>query len=105
MGWKEQVESTSLNVASQHFDLKHLQRQQAAMNTKLDLVLKLVQEQMTRMGDRLIEMAMVNNGMGRDAAIHRRSLTEEASTPPVDLWQDTPENEWPPKNHDALNMP
>lgn len=105
MGWKEQVESTSLNVASHLIEIRHLQRQQAAMNTKLDLVVKLVQEQVTRMGDRLIEMAMVNNGMGRDAATHRRSLAEETVTPPQDLWQENPENEWPPKGFDALSMP
>ncbi len=105
MGWKEDLREVEHNTDKVFIQLGSMERRQAAMNTKIDLVVRLVQEQMTRMSDRLIEMAMVNNGMGRDAAIHRRSLTEEAPTPPADLWQDNPENEWPPKGHDALNLP
>ena len=58
-----------------------------------------------RMADRLIEMAMVNTGESRDAAIHRRSLGETVPPEQGDLWQESPETEWPPKGCDAVNMP
>ena len=59
-----------------------------------------------RMADRLIEMAMVNRGQGRNAAIHRRSAADDVTSPEHgDLWQENEDTEWPPKGHDALNLP
>ena len=45
-----------------------------------------------KLSDKLVEMAMVNQGMGREAASHRRSQTVEDPIPPLDssdeLWDE-----------------
>ncbi|KKN17687.1 hypothetical protein LCGC14_0963460 [marine sediment metagenome] len=105
MGWKEDLKEIGIRTQGLQTHLGMLDRRQIMMNRKIDLVVKSIQDQMTRMGDRLIEMAMVNNGMGRDAAIHRRSLNEDPKESPSDLWEDNSETEWPPRGCDALNMP
>lgn len=108
MSWKE-----SLAELDRRMDMmiRHLGTLQAAvMNHSKEV--RLLRETVAkgnksadRMADRLIEMAMVNKGMGRDAAIHRRSLQDEAPLEQQDLWQESPEEEWPPKGFDAINMP
>ncbi len=57
-----------------------------------------------RMADRMIEMAMVNQGRAMEAASHRRTL-DEKSTEKADLWQDSPDTQWPPPGCDTVNIP
>ena len=72
------------------------------LRAQMELVAKNKGESAERMADRLIEMAMVNKGLGRDASIHRRYVKDDK---PEDLWQDTPEKPWPPPGCDELRMP
>jgi predicted nucleic acid-binding Zn-ribbon protein len=98
MGWKDE-----LITANEKLD--RLTKLLVVISRKVEDVERKVDHQSRssdRMADRLIEMAMVNKNMGREAVSHRRALEEET---PSDLWQDTPETEWPPKGHDALTMP
>lgn len=112
MSWKDDL--TSLLETTSHLEkmMKLLQTQMALQSKKLDHLQRTVEaaeknkgQSADRMADRLIEMAMVNKGMTYDAATHRRSLGQQ--TPPElnDLWQDSPETEWPPKGYDAVRMP
>ncbi len=59
-----------------------------AMSLVVDTQGKLVD----KLSDKLVEMAMVNQGMGREAASHRRSQTVEDPIPPLDssdeLWDE-----------------
>lgn len=57
-----------------------------------------------RMADRLIEMAMVNQGQSATAAGHRRSL-DESTEKEGDPWQDSPDTQWPPPGCDVVSMP
>ena len=57
------------------------------------------------LADRMIEMAMVRQGNSEMAATHRRTLSEQLVPDEADLWQDSPETEWPPPGHDAIAMP
>lgn len=112
MGWKETLVSLEEQVTRMNGMLRVMQGQ-TALNTKKIEALRVAVEtsektrgqSADRMADKLIEMAMVNQGLGRDAAIHRRSQTIETPEQPSDMWQDTPGTEWPPKGCDALNMP
>jgi len=56
-----------------------------------------------RMADRMIEMAMVNKGQGREAAGHRRSLDEHVEDT-TDLWKNAGDD-WPPPGCDSMEMP
>lgn len=75
-----------------------------AMRVLLDDQIKNQSRAADRMADRMIEMAMVNQGGAREAAGHRRSL-DEKPTEGVDLWQDDPNTQWPPVGCDELRMP
>jgi len=108
MSWKESLAElgTKMDMMIRHLgtlqasvmhytkEIKALQEAVARGNKSAD-----------RMADRLIEMAMVNKGMGRDAAIHRRSLSDDTPSEQQDLWQESPEEEWPPKGFDSINIP
>lgn len=110
MSWKEDLATLVDRV--DHLDkvMKYLHATMTVQSKKIDQLIRVVEaatnergQSMDRMADRLIEMAMVNKGMSRDAAIHRRSLGEQTQV--QDLWQDSPDTEWPPKGYDALSMP
>ena len=73
-----------------------------ALRVQVESMVKNKGESADRMADRLIEMAMVNKGLGRDASVHRRYVQDDK---PADLWQESPDTEWPPKGHDAISMP
>lgn len=75
-----------------------------AMRVLIDENIKNQSRAADRMADRMIEMAMVNSGRSVEAASHRRTLDEK---PPegADLWQDTPDTQWPPPGTVALDMP
>jgi hypothetical protein len=110
MGWKEDLSTLVSTVSHLEKTVKYLQTYIIAQTKKMGQLTQSVEtlrkergQSIDHMADRLIEMAMVNKGMSRDAAIHRRSLGEEPL--PQDPWQDSPDAEWPPSGYDALNMP
>lgn len=111
MSWKEQIEKIAEDVRGTAKMLRVLQGQ-TAINSKRIEALRVMIEQVEktrsrsadRMADRLIEMAMVNQGGAAVAASHRRSLNEELPES-TDHWQDSPEIQWPPPGCDAMDMP
>ncbi len=111
MGWKEDLAHIVEDNERTQKLLIVLQGQMAMSNKKIEAMRVLLDEQIKnqsraadRMADRIIEMAMVNQGGAREAAAHRRTLDEK----PVegeDLWQDDPNTQWPPPGCDAVSMP
>lgn len=57
-----------------------------------------------KMADKLIEMAMVQQGANKSASIHRRSQVDMMEEGHSDPWQEK-DNEWPPAGCDELRMP
>ncbi len=111
MGWKNNLEHISWAVQRIEKLLRVLQGQTAVNSKRIEAMRVLLDQQIKnqsraadRMGDRLIEMAMVNQGGSREAASHRRTL-DEKPVEEADLWQDNPETQWPPPNCDAIIMP
>jgi hypothetical protein len=107
MGWKEDLKRTADGIARHDAILKGITSLLAAQSkriSELTHTVKTMSSAADRMADRLIEMAMVNNGAPRDASIHRRALQDEVPQEQADLWQDNPSTEWPPPGHDALNL-
>lgn len=111
MSWKDDLKQiTEQNERLMHM-MKVLQGQ-GVLNAKRIEALKLIIDQQTeganrsadRMADRMIEMAMVNQGRSVEAASHRRTL-EESIVGGVDLWEDDPDSQWPPPGCDAVQMP
>lgn len=94
------------------FDLMtcHIGTLQASImegNRKLEALRTVVESQSKladKLADKLVQMAMVNQGMGREAAGHRRAATEPSSVD-EDLWKDEKHAEWPPPGHDSITMP
>ena len=112
MSWKEMLKKLCCQMTAVETMLRVLQGQvavnskrMAALRTMIETSEKNKGQSVDRMADRLIEMAMVDKGMGRSAAIHRRSLQDEVPSEQQDLWQESPEEEWPPKGFDAINLP
>lgn len=106
MKWRETLESTYARVRIIRDEVVEVKRGQIAMNAKLDMVCRSVQDQVTRMADRVIEMAMVNQG-GRSDAVKHRHVTRLDDRVPEDTgdpWAEQ-QDDWPPKGHDSLNMP
>lgn len=112
MSWKEtltgldeKITTLTRLVTSLHGQVAIHNKRVEALRVAIETSERSRSQSADRMADRLIQMAMVNNGMGRDAAIHRRAQRDEVPAEQGDLWQENPETEWPPKGHDALNMP
>ena len=112
MSWKDDLTNLVEVVNRLEKRVKVLQAQIAVYGKQIDALRQVVGsveknggQSADRMADRLIEMAMVNTGESRDAAIHRRSLGETVPPEQGDLWQESPEDEWPPKGCDAVRMP
>lgn len=111
MSWKEDI-TTLVDQNGRIMKLLQVLQGQVAINSKRIEAMRVILDQSEktrsraadRMADRLIEMALVNGGMGREAAGHRRSLEE---TPPegTDPWQDSPETQWPPPGFTEVSMP
>lgn len=105
MSWKEDV-SSKLGTLER---MVKVMAGQTALNSKRIEAMRVMIEQSDktrsraadRMADRMIEMAMVNQGKAVEAAAHRRSL-EEGSEELGDPWQDSPETQWPPPGCDEL---
>ncbi len=111
MGWKDDL-VTIVEQNSRIVKLLQVLQGQTVINSKriesmrvlLDGQIKNQSRSADRMADRMIEMAMVNNGKADMAATHRRTL-DEKDVEGRDLWQDNPETQWPPAGCSALNMP
>ncbi len=111
MSWKDDLKKLLEGIDGLHQTLKVNQALIVGNSKRLGVLegrLKALETNQSRvadrMGDRLIEMAMVQQGGTRDAAIHRRAL-DEGEPEQNDLWQESPETEWPPKGCDAINLP
>lgn len=108
MSWKDEIISKLHNLEK----MVQVLSGQIARNSKKTEDLRIMVEQSEktrsrsadRMADRLIEMALVNQGMGREAAAHRRSL-DEGTEKEGDPWQDLLETQWPPSGTDEVHMP
>lgn len=108
MSWKEEM-SEKLDVLAK---LLRVLQGQTAINSKRIEAMRVMMEQTEktrsraadRMADRIIEMAMVNQGKADMATSHRRTLDETPEEEP-DPWQDSPEAQWPPPGCDAVTMP
>lgn len=60
-------------------------------NRKLETLRVVVDSQsklVDKLTDRLVEMAMVNQGMGREAAGHRRAQEDTSTPEPEELWDE-----------------
>lgn len=111
MSWKEDL----TKIVEQNEKLMHMMaviQGQGVLNAKriealkviLDSHMKGTSRSADRMADRIVEMAMVNQGKADMATAHRRTL-EETPVEGADLWQDSPETQWPPPGCDELRMP
>lgn len=111
MGWKDEIAA----IREQQDIIENLirmvqgqvvlnNRRIEAMQTLLGNQIKNQSRSADRMADRMIEMAMVNSGRSIEAASHRRTL-DEKPTEGADLWQDSPNTQWPPPGCDAVQMP
>ena len=110
MSWKEDI-TTLVEQNGRIVKMLQYLQAQVAINNKRVETMRAVMDQSEktrsraadRMADRLVEMAMVNQGNSREAAGHRRALEEvpEGSDP----WQDSPETQWPPPGCTEVSMP
>lgn len=103
MGWKKDLSSLVVEVDILRIELATVRKSLLSVNAKLDLLTKTNQEQVTKMSDRLIEMAMVRQGFPAPASVHRNAARMEQSVEEPDNWTD--DDKWPPKGHVAMNMP
>ena len=112
MSWKDDL----TKVIEQNEKMLHMMaiiQGQGVLNSKriealkviIDAQIKGAGRSADRMGDRLIEMAMVRQGRPVEAAAHRRSLDEVQDQEGSDPWADDPESQWPPPGCDAVNIP
>jgi len=111
MSWKDDITKMVEQQDTIERLLRVLQGQIALNSRKIDALKVIVDNQIVtqsraadRMADRMIEMAMVNRGATVEAASHRRTL-DEKPVEGADLWQDSPDTQWPPPGCDAVNMP
>jgi hypothetical protein len=112
MNWKEQIEKMSEQMETVTKLLRVLQGQ-TAINSKRIEAMRVIVEQAEktrshaadRMADRMIEMAMVNQGKAVEAVSHRRSLEEGSQREEGDPWQDSPDTQWPPPGCDVISVP
>lgn len=111
MSWKNELTRVGEKIDTVVRMLQVIQGQTAINGKRIEAVRVLLDQQIKnqsraadRMADRLIEMAMVNKDKAREAASHRRTLNEE-EVEGKDLWQDSPNTQWPPPGCDAVNIP
>lgn len=105
MSWRQEITRLVGEVDMLNVRMANVSKSLVAVNAKLDLLTKTNQEQVTKLADRLVEMAMVQNGFSTPASVHRNAARmEQPPDPPgegPDLWED----KWPPDGHVAINMP
>lgn len=106
MSWKDDLRDVSAMSKQNFHRLAAMEKRQEVMNTKLDLIQRLVQDQVAKMADRVIEMAMVQQGGLSDANSHRRvaGLDDKIPEATEDIWADE-KDDWPPPGCAALEMP
>jgi hypothetical protein len=110
MSWKEDI-TTLVDQNGRIVKLLQVLQGQVAINSKRIEAMRVIMDQSEktrsraadRMADRLVEMAMVNQGSSDMATSHRRSLEEVPEG--ADPWQDSPETQWPPPGHTEVSMP
>lgn len=111
MSWKDDLS----NIVEQNKKLMHMvaviqgqevlaAKRMEALKVIIDQQIKGASRSADRMADRMIEMAMVQNGSPEMAATHRRTLDESLEAE-ADLWQDSLDTQWPPPGCDELRMP
>ena len=111
MSWKDDLQNLTKQMEQMTHMLTVIQGQ-GVLNAKRIEALKVIfdshvkgaSRSADRMADRIVEMAMVNQGKADMATAHRRTL-EETPVEGADLWQDSPETQWPPPGCDELRMP
>ena len=110
MSWKDDLEAIKEQNVTLLKMLQVLTSQVALASQRTDKMRALVDEMVKsqgraadRMADRIIEMALVNQGQGAAAVSHRRSLDEKLPEG-TDLWEDKPETQWPPPGCTAVDM-
>ncbi len=111
MSWKDDI-VTMVEQNSRIAKLLQVLQGQTAINSKrieamrvlLDGQIKNQSRAADRMADRMIEMAMVNNGKADMAATHRRTL-DEKDMEGADPWQDSLDTQWPPPGCTEIKMP
>lgn len=111
MSWRDDL-ATAVEQNEKVIRLLQVLQGQVAINSKrieamrvlMDDQIKNQSRSADRMADRMIEMAMVNSGRSVEAASHRRTLDEKPAEG-ADLWQDSPDTQWPPPGCDAVQMP
>lgn len=84
---EQKLDEVSRFMVALEMQVSEGNRKIEAMSLVLDIQGKLVD----KLSDKLVEMAMVNQGMGREAASHRRSQTveNEPSPPEIEeLWDE-----------------
>lgn len=109
MSWKDDLQQIIKQTDTLGHMLKVIQGQGVlnakrieALKVMIDSQIKGASRSADRMADRMIEMAMVRQGKPEMAATHRRVLDENPEG--TDLWQDSPETQWPPPGCDAVRM-
>lgn len=109
MSWKHDIEAIDRATRSTQNDIKAVKNAILAMSAKVSIMERKMDKMMSllqgseRMADKLIEMAMVQRGMGREATSHRRA--QETMPDNGDPWSNNDENQWPPPGYDAVTMP
>lgn len=91
------------NATVMEMQISSVSRSLIAVNAKLDLLTKVNQEQVTKLADRLVEMAMVRQGSPGPASVHRSAARMEKPAEGPDLWES--EDKWPPEGHVSMEMP
>ena len=105
--WKDDLAGVREDLNATQKFMDSLYRQQVAMSTKLDLMHRLIQDQVAKMADRLIEMAMISQGgVGRkDANLHRQVANQDDQTPENDnIWGEH-KDDWPPPGTVSMELP
>lgn len=106
MSWRQELKDMALEVTEIRTELTRIKRVEMSVNAKLDVLSRTIHEQLVRVVDRIIEMAMVNQGGRSDAVKHRHVARLDDQTPEKtdDPWAEE-QDDWPPPGADVMNMP
>lgn len=111
--WQDLHSQTFAAVIAKLDALLHLMKDMVLLEGKIETLEETVLERLTRMEasqvdsgklvDRLIEMTLVKQGQGADAAVHRAQSRLENDFSSRESWaaDETPEDVWPPPNSDV----
>lgn len=104
MSWKDDIKDTVARMDLLMKEIVILYQRIEKLETTLGRQVADQSRAADRMADRMIEMAMVRQGAPDMAATHRRTL-DEKPVEGTDLWQDSPEEQWPPPGCTEVRMP